>query len=110
MQSAKNKVFSCLLLIVLFSIISIISFTILKLPMGLVLFLDKICSHEFVRGYQFFHVYCAGMLKQNHWEQRPMCSADNQVYRTKRIITLQGVAQVTDGGTLYRIVEKELYN
>ena len=39
-----------------------------------------------------------------------MCSADKQVHRTKRIITLQGVTWVTDGGTLYRIVENELYN
>ena len=102
--------FSCLLLTVLFTIISIISFTILKLYMGLVLFLDKIYSREFIRGYPFFYVYCAGMLKQNHWEQRPMCSVDKQVHRTRRIITLQGVTWVTDGGTLYRIVENELYN
>ena len=87
-----------------------ISFTILKLHMGLVLFLDKICSREFIRGYPFFYVHCAGMLKQSHWEQRPMCSADKQVHRTRRIITLQGVTWVTDGGTLYRMVEKELYN
>ena len=102
--------FSCLSLNVLFTIIFIIGFTILKLHMELVLFLDKICSREFIRGYQFFYVYCAGMLKQNHWEQRPMCSADKQVHRTRRIITLQGVTWVTDGGTLYRIVENELYN
>ena len=76
--------------------------------MGLVLFLDEICSHEFIRGYPFFYVYCAGMLKQNHWEQRPMCSADKQVHRTRKIITLQGVTWVTDGGTLYWIVENEL--
>ena len=102
--------FSCLLLTVLFTIISKISFTILKLHMGLVLFLDKICSCEFIRGYPFFYVYCAGMLKQNHWEQRLMCSVDKQVHRTRRIITLQGVTWVTDGGMLYRIVENELYN
>ena len=102
--------FSCLLCTVLFTIISIISFTILKLHMGLVLFLDNICSREFIRGYPFFYVYCAGMLKQNHWEQRPMCSVDKQVHRTRRIITLQGVTWVTDGGTLYRIVENELFN
>ena len=94
----------------LFTIISIISFTIFKLHIGLVLFLDKMCSHEFIRGYPFFYVYCAGMLKQNHWEQRPVCSADKQVHRTRRIITLQGVTWVTDGGRLYRIVENELYN
>ena len=78
--------------------------------MGLVLFLDQICSHEFIKGYPFFYVYCAGMLKQNHWEQSPMCSADKPVHRTRRVITLQGVTWVTDGGTLYRIVENELCN
>ena len=56
MQNAQNKVFSCLLFTVLFTIISIINSTILKLHIGLVLFLDKICSHEFVRGYPFFYV------------------------------------------------------
>ena len=70
-QSAQNNVFSCLLFTVLFTIISIISVTILKLHMGLVLFLDKISSREFIRGYLFFYVYCACMLKQNHSEQRP---------------------------------------
>ena len=78
--------------------------------MGLVLFLDKIYSCEFIRGYPFFYVYCAGMLKQNHWEQRPVCSVDKQVHRTRRIVALQGVTWVTDGGMLYRIVENELYN
>ena len=39
-----------------------------------------------------------------------MCSVDKQVHRTRRIITLQGVTWVTDGGMLYRIVENELYN
>ena len=107
---AQNNVFSCLLFTVLFTIISIISFTILKLHMGLVLFLDKIYSCEIIRGYPFFYVYCAGMLKQNHWEQRPMCSVDKQVLRARRIITLQGVTWVTDGGMLYWIVENELYN
>ena len=102
--------FSCLLFIVLFTIISIISFTILKLHVGLVPFLDKICSHEFIGGYPFFYVYCVGMFKQNHWEQRPMYSADKQVHRTRRVIRLQGVTWVTDGGTLYRIAENELYN
>ena len=90
-QSAQDKVFSCLLFTVLFTIISIISSTILKLHIGLVLFLDKICLHEFIGGYPFFYAYCADMLKQNHWEQRPMCSADKQVHRPRRIITLQGV-------------------
>ena len=109
-QSAQNNVFSCLLFTVLFTIISIVSVTILKWHMGLVLFLDKICWREFIRGYPFFYVYCAGMLKQNHWEQRPMCSVDKQVHRTRKIITLQGVTWVTGGGTLYRIVENKLYN
>ena len=63
--------FSCLLFTALFTIISIISVTILKLQMGLVLFLDKFSSREFIRGYPFFYVYCACMLKQNHSEQRP---------------------------------------
>ena len=102
--------FSWLLFTVLFTIISIISYTILMLHMGLVLFLDKICSCEFIRWYPFFYFCCAGVLKQNHWEQSPMCSADKQVHRTRRIITLQGVTWVKDGGTLYRIVENELYN
>ena len=93
--------FSCLLFTVLFTIISIISFTIFKLHMGLVIFLDIIRSHEFIGGYPFFYFCCAGMLKLNHWEQRPMCSANKQVYRTRRIIALQGVTWVTDGGTLY---------
>ena len=101
---------SCLLFTVLFTIIYIISFTILKLHMGLVLFLDKICLPKFIRGYPFFYVYCAGMLKQNHWKQRPMCSVDKQAHRTRRIIALPGVTWVTDGGTLYRSVENELYN
>ena len=47
-QSAQDKVFSCSLFTVLYAIISIISSTILKLHVGLVLFLDKICSHEFI--------------------------------------------------------------
>ena len=98
------------LLLWVIAIISIISFTILKMHMGLVLFLDKICSHEFIRGHPFFYVYFAGMLKQNHWEQRPMCSADKQVHRTRRIITLQGVTWASDRGTSYRIVENGFYN
>ena len=61
-------------------------------------------------AYSLFYFYCAGMLKQNHWEQRLMCSANKQVHRTRRIITLQGVTWVTDGGTLYRVVENELNN
>ena len=54
-QSAHDEVFSCLLLTELFTILSklIISSTILKLHMGLVRFLDKICSHEFIGGYPF---------------------------------------------------------
>ena len=102
--------FSCLLLTVLFTIISIISSTFLKLHMGLVLFLDEIVRNLFISGYSFFYFYCAGILKQNHLEQRPMCSANKQVHRTRRVIPLQWVIRVTDGGTLYRIVENELYN
>ena len=102
--------FSCLLFTVLFTIISIVSFTILKLHMGLVLFLGKICWHEYIEGYPFIHFCCADMLKQNHWEQREMCSANKQVHRTRRIITLQEVTWVTYGGMLYRIIENELYN
>ena len=102
--------FSCSLFTVMYTIISIISFTILKLHMGLVLFLDQICSHEFIGGYPFFYLHCAGMLKQNHWEQRPMCSAKAQVHIARRIITLQEVTWVTNGGMLYRIAENELYN
>ena len=102
--------FICLLFTVMYTIISIIGSKILKLNMGLVLFLDKICSHEFIGGYPFFHFNCAGMLKQNLWEQRPMCSANKQVHITRRIITLEEVTLVTDGGMLYRIAENELYN
>ena len=43
-------VFVFFLFTVLFTIISTISSTTLYLHMGLVLFLDKICSHEFIRG------------------------------------------------------------
>ena len=46
--------FSSLLSIVLSTIISIISSTILKLHMGLVNFLDIICSREFIGRYPFF--------------------------------------------------------
>ena len=109
-QSAQDKVCDCLVFSVLYTVICIISSTILKLHMGLVLFLDKICPHEFIEGYPFFYFYCAGMLKQNHWEQRPMCSTNKEVHRTKRIITLQEVTRVTIGGMLYRIAENEFYN
>ena len=84
----------------MYTIISIISSTILKLHMGLVLSLDKICSHEFIGGYPFFYFHCAGMSKKNHWEQRPVCSAKTEVHIARRIITLQEVAWVTDGGML----------
>ena len=95
----------------MYTIISIISSTILKLHiMGLVLFLDKICSQEFIGGYPFFYFHCAGMLKQNHWKQRPMCSAKNQVHIARRIIELQEVTWVTDGGMLYWIAENEVLN
>ena len=109
-QSAQDKVFSCLLFTVMYTIISIISSTILTLHMGLVLFLDKICSHEFIGGYPFFYFHCAGMLNQNHWKQRLMCSANKQVHITRRIITLQEVTWAADGEMLYRIAENELYN
>ena len=102
--------FSCVLFTVMYTIVSIISSTILKLHMGLVLFLDKICSHEFIEGYPFFYFHCVGMLKQNHWEQRPMCSAKTQVHIARRIIILQEVTWVADGGMFYRIAENELYN
>ena len=95
---------------VMYTIISIIRSPILKLHMGLVLFLDNICSHEFIGGYPFFYFRCAGMLKQNHWQPRPMSSAKNQVHIARRIITLQEVTWVTDGGMLYRFAEIELYN
>ena len=75
--------------------------------MGLILFLDKIRLHESIGGYPFFYFYCAGMLKQNHWAQRPMCSTNKQVHRTRRIIALQGVTWVTDEGTLYRTAKKK---
>ena len=102
--------FSYLSFTVQFTIISIFSSTILKLHMGLILFLDKICLREFIREYPFFYFYHAGMLKQNHLEQRPMCSANKQIHRRRRIITLQGGTWATDEGTLYRIAENELYN
>ena len=53
-QSIKDKVFNCLLFTVLFTIISIMSSMILKLHMGLVIFLDMICSPEFIKGFPFF--------------------------------------------------------
>ena len=86
-QNAKDKMFSCSLFTVMYTIICIISSTILKLHMGLVFFLNKICSHEFtfIGGYPFFYFYCVGLLKQNHWEQRPMCSAKTQVLIARRI-------------------------
>ena len=84
---------------VLYTIMSIISSTIMKLHMGLVLFLNKV--------YRRVH---AGLLKQNHWEQRPMCSTNKQVHRTRKIIRLQEVTWITDGGMLYLIAENELYN
>ena len=65
-QSTQDKVFSCFLFTVLFTIMSIISSTSLKLHMGLVRFFDKICLHKFIGGYPFFYFYCAGMLQQNH--------------------------------------------
>ena len=75
----------------LFTITFFMSSTILKLRMGLVIFLNIICSHEFIVGYPFFYFCCAGIKKQKHWEQAAMCAANNQVHRTKRVITLQEV-------------------
>ena len=102
--------FSCLLLTVLFAIISTISSKILKLRMRLVLFLDIICSHEFTGWYPFLYFCCVCMPKQNHREQN-YCVQQiiMQVLRTRRIITLHVVTWVTDGGMLYQIVENELY-
>ena len=77
--------FSCSLFTVMYTIIYIFSSTILKLHMGLVFFLNKICSHEFIGGYPFFYFYCASLLERNHWEQRPMCSAKTQVHIARRI-------------------------
>ena len=54
-----------------------------------------------MRGYPFFYFYCAGMAKQNHLEQVPICLANNEVHRTERIRTLRKVTRVTDGGMLY---------
>ena len=34
-----------------------------------------------------------------------MCSANNHVHRTRRIVTLEEITWVTDGGMLYQIVE-----
>ena len=39
-----------------------------------------------------------------------MCSTKTQVHIARRIITLQEVTWVTDGGMFYRIAENELYN
>ena len=76
---------------------------ILKLHMRLFIFLDIICSYEFIGGYSFFYFYCTVMSKQNHWEQRPMCSIDNYIHRAKRIIKMQEVIWDTDEGMLYHI-------
>ena len=67
--------FCCLLFTVLFAIVSIVSSTILKLYVGLVLFLDKICSHE----YPFFHFYCAGKLKHTI-ENKGQCNQQINKY------------------------------
>ena len=89
---------------------SVVSSMILKLHMGMVIFLNIICRHEFTVGFPFFYFCCTGMSKQNHWVLVPMCLANNQVHRTKKILILQGMTWVTDGGMLYRIVESELCN
>ena len=60
-QSTQDKGFSCLLFTVLLIIISIMSSMILNLHIGLVIFLDTICSHECIGGCSFFYFYCAGM-------------------------------------------------
>ena len=41
--------------------------------MGLVLFLDKICSHEFIEGYPFFYAYCAGMCLSRTIRNKDQC-------------------------------------
>ena len=106
MQTSQDKVCSCLLLTVLFAIMYLMNSTILKLHTGLIIFLNIICSQEFVRGYLFFHsIVHTCMLKQNHLEQAPMCLAK---FIGQRIIILLKVAWVTDGGMLYHSVENEL--
>ena len=65
-QSTQDKGFSCLLCTALFTFLSIMSSMVLKLHMAVAIFLDIICSHEFIRGYPFFYFYCAGMSKHNH--------------------------------------------
>ena len=80
---------------------------ILKLHIGLVIFLNRICSNVFVGGYSFFYCYRAGMLKQNHCEQIQMSSSNNQIQRTKRILALQEATCVTDRGMVCRIAENE---
>ena len=74
-QSTQDKIFSCLLTTVLFTIISIIMSTILKLHVGLLgfFFLGIICLHEFMGGYPFFSFCCGGMSKQNHREEKDQC-------------------------------------
>ena len=45
----------------------------------------------------FSKFYCAGMLKQNHWKEAPMCAANNEIHRTKRIIAFQERTRFTNG-------------
>ena len=70
-----DTVFSCFLLTVLLTIIYIMSSMILKLAIWVVIFLNIICSREFIGGCPFFYFYCAYMSKQNHREQGTMYSA-----------------------------------
>ena len=82
---------------------SIVSSMILKLHVGLVIFLYILCSHEFISGYPFSYFYCADMWKKNHWEQVPVCSANSQLHRKKENYN---IAQITDGGMLYIRLQK----
>ena len=65
-QIAQDKLFRDLLFTVLYTIISIVRYMILKLHVELVLFLDKTCLHEFMGGHPYFYFYCTATLKKNH--------------------------------------------
>ena len=39
-----------------------------------------------------------------------MCLANNEVHRTKTIVTLHEVTWLTDGEMLYQVVENEIHN
>ena len=86
---------------------------ILNLHVGLVILLDIICSLELIRGYPFFYFYCAAVSKHNHLEikknnvfSKQLCALNKE----RRIVTLQEVTWVTEGGMLYQIVENVLRN